>query len=236
MFGIIRSRKPFVHAQWYVPLLNFKSHTEQFYSALEMGLKLREVPDLALERIEFRDGGWLSVKRAYLRLRRQREVLEVCSASFGTGWWFSLRAATLPRNLYWWEVWVTLLGLAGFFACYWHLFGIITAGIVMAGSLILVILIFLRARTWTSLDEFLIYLPVVGALYERFFRSESYYRQDQELIYTHTVGGIVRAKVVEMCAMGGEDDPQFFDVHTPKQILTRKDIAKYFPYQREAAV
>jgi hypothetical protein len=212
MFGIIRRRKPLIHAQWYVPLLNFNSNTEAFYTALESDLTIREVPDLAVERIEFKDGGWLSPKRAYLRLRRQRAVLEVCSASFGTGWWFSLRSATLPRLLYWWEVGVTLLGLLICFACYWQLFGLITAGVVMASSLIFVLLVFLRARTWTSLDEFILYLPVVGALYERFFRADSYYRQDQELIYAHTVGGLVRAKVVEMCAMGGVDDPQFFDV------------------------
>lgn len=236
MFGRILSRKPLVHAHWYVPLLSFKSNTEQFYKALEEDLRLREVPDLALDRIKFHEGGWLSPNRAYLRLRRQKEVLEICSSSFGTGWWFSLRAATLPRILHAWEVLVTLLGLTGFFACYWHLFGMVMAGMVMAGSLIFVLLTFLRARSWASLDEFLLYLPVVGALYERYARAESYYRQDQDLIYSHTVGGLVRAKVVEMCAMGGVDDPQFFDVHTPEQILTHKEMAKYFPSQSGEAV
>ena len=234
MFGIIRSRKPLVHAHWFVPLLNFQSNTEYFYKALEEDLRIRQVPDLALERIEFREGGWLSPNRAYLRLRRQRAVLEVCSASFGTGWWFSLRSATLPRTLYWCEVGVTILGLAGFFACYWHLFGLVVAGIVMTSSLLLALGVFLRARSWTSLDEFLLYLPVIGAFYERFFRADSYYRQDQELIYSHTVVGIVRAKVVEMCAVGGVDDPQFCDVHAPRQILTRKEIAKFFGPQPDA--
>jgi hypothetical protein len=236
MFGIINRRKPLVHAQWHVPLLSFSSNTEAFYQALEADLKIREVPDLALERIEFKDGGWLSPNRAYLRLRRRREVLEVCSAAFGTGWWFSLRSATLPRTLYWWEVWLTILGLVGFFGCYWHLFGLMLAGIVMASSLVVLLLVFLRARTWTSLDEFLLFLPVLGALYEGYFRADSYYRQDQALIYSHTVGGLVRAKVVEMCAMGGVDDPQFIDVHTPQQILTRKEMAKYFPAGTDALV
>ena len=114
MFGIIRHRKPFIHEQWFVPLLDFESNTEMFYKAIEDDLLARQVPELTVERINFKQRGWFSANRAYLRLRKQVSVLEVCSASFGTGWWFSLRSATLPRNLYWWEVGVTLLGLAGF--------------------------------------------------------------------------------------------------------------------------
>ncbi len=230
MFGFILHRKPYVVAHWFVPLMDFQSNTEVFYKALEEEFKMREVPDLVVERILFREGGWLSPKRVYLRLRRHRTVLEVCSASFGTGWYFSLRAAVLPQPLLWWEVWVAILGVAGLFASYWHLFGMMTAGIVMLTSLIFVLLVFLRARTWSSLDEFLLYLPVIGAIYESHFRAESYYRHDKDLIYTHTVGGIVRAKVVEMCAMGGVNDPQFENVHNPQQILSPKKIAKYFPH------
>ena len=118
--------------------------------------------------------------------------------------------------------------MAGFFGCYWHLFGLSIAGIVMGSSLIMVLLIFLRARTWTSLDEFLLYLPVIDSIYESRFRADSYYRQDQDLVYGNTVDRMVRAKVVEMCAMGGVDDPNFIDVHNPRQILKPKDIAKYF--------
>ena len=58
MFGFLRSRKPYGHDQWYVPLLSFKSNTEAFYKALEDDLKFREVQDLALERVEFREGWW----------------------------------------------------------------------------------------------------------------------------------------------------------------------------------
>ena len=105
--------------------------------------------------------------------------------------------------------------------------GIILA-IVMGSSLLFLLLVFLRARTWSGLDEFILYLPVIGALYERFFRRETYYRQDQSLMYSTTVGSIVRAKVVEMCALGGVEDPKFHDVTSPGQILSEKDLAKYF--------
>jgi hypothetical protein len=228
MFGIIRHRKPFIHEQWFVPLLDFESNTEMFYKAIEDDLLARQVPELTVERINFKQRGWFSANRAYLRLRKQVSVLEVCSASFGTGWWFSLRSATLPRNLYWWEVGVTLLGLAGFYASYWLLFGTVVAAIVMGSSVLFLILVFLRARTWASLDEFILYLPVIGALYDRFFRPDTYYRQDQRLMYSDTVVRIVRAKVVEMCALGGVEDPQFHAVSSPGQILSEKEIAKFF--------
>ena len=38
--------------------------------------------------IEFAEGGILSGKRQYLRLRRERLVFDICSAPFGTSWFF----------------------------------------------------------------------------------------------------------------------------------------------------
>jgi hypothetical protein len=47
-------------------------------------------------------------------------------------------------------------------------------------------------------------------------------------MYSDTVVRIVRAKVVEMCALGGVEDPQFHAVSSPGQILSEKEIAKFF--------
>lgn len=229
MFGIVLRKKPFVHAHWFIPLASFRSDTAQCYQSLEEELTARKMPQLVVERIDFKDGGWLSPKRAYLRMRRERTVLDFCSAAFGTGWYFSCRAATLPRSLTSGEKALVLLGLAGFYALYWMLFGLVVSGIVFGASGIFLLVVFLSARKWGGLDEFLLYLPVIGAVYEARFRKESYQREDQRLVYVEMVLAVIRQKVVEFTAAGGVEDPEPIHVKLPNQILTQREMAKYFP-------
>ena len=227
MLGIIRRRKPIVHTHWIVPLFDFQSDQEQFYEAIEGELKTRRVPEIMVERIDFKQGSVLMPKRTYLRLRREREVMDICSAPYGTSWWFSLRFASLPRLLYWWEVWVCVLGLVGSYFLYQELYGDVLGRIVLGSSVGFLLLAFFTARAWAGLDEFLIYLPVVGAIYEAYFRRDSYYRQDQRLISGALVTAVVRGKVIEFCAAGGVSDPPFENVSNPEQILSIKELAKY---------
>ena len=232
-FGLIRSRKPIIHEHWFVPLKDFVSNTEEFYQAMEAEVKGRRMPELTVERITFSEGGWVSGNRAYLRMRRERVVFDLCSAAFGTGWWFSLRAATLPRVLYGWEVVLAALGIAGFAGLYWQLFGLATGAIAFGASVIGLLLVFLMARKWASLDEFVVCLPVVGALYEAFFRKDTYYRLDQRLVTAHLIDLITREKVTEFCVAGGLESPEFIEVYFPDQILTRRELSKYLPTSLE---
>lgn len=227
MFGIIRRRKPIIHAHWYVPLSDFQSDTELFYRAVEEELVEREVPDMVVEIIHFREGSHFTANRKYLRFRQERAVLDICSAPFGTGWWFSVRAATLPRILRWWEVGFTALGLAGFFALYVELYGLVVGGVLLGSSLAFGGIVFLAGSVWANLDEFLIYLPVAGALYEAYFRRDTYYRQDQRLMFGDILCTVIRRKVGEFCMAGGIENPEFVSVSSPDQILTQRELAKY---------
>ena len=69
-------------------------------------------------------------------------------------------------------------------------------------------------------------LPVIGALYEAYFRPDTYHRQNQRLIYGDLVATIVRAKVMEFCAAAGVKDPDFRTVSNPEQILSEKELAR----------
>lgn len=227
MFGIIRKRKPIIFAHWYVPLMDFESDTGQFFQSLEEEMTKRRVPELVVERIHFKNAGLLSANRAYLRLRRERVVIDVCSAPFGTSWWFSARAAVLPGILRAWELLLFLLGIGSFFALYWQLYGLMVGGIVFGSSLLFLLVVFLTARNWSGLDEALLYMPVIGALYERFARPESYHRQDQRLMFGDLVNTIIRLKVVEFCMAGGINEPEFITVKNPEQILTERELVKY---------
>jgi len=230
MFGFIKKRKPIILSQWYVPLLDFESNATEFYQAVETDLKTREVPGLHAERITFKEAGYLSANHEYLRLRRERTVLDVGSAKFGSSWWFSARAAILPRSLTNLEVILTLLGIGSFFLLYFQLFGLMLGGIVFGSTILFVFVAFWMARAWAGLDEFILWMPVIGQFYESFARRETYHRQDQRRMFASVVETIVRAKVCEYCSLGGVSEPEFHSLEKPEQILSDKALKKWAPW------
>lgn len=63
----------------------------EFYDAVEAVIIRRNIPGLELSRIDWREGGWFSAHRCYLRVRRQQHLFDICGAPFGTcffiSWW-----------------------------------------------------------------------------------------------------------------------------------------------------
>src|SRR5688572_16224054 len=88
-----------VHQHWYSPVDNFQYATADFYQRIESELAARKVPGLEISRVEFSEGGPLSVKREYLRLKRERFVFDICAAPFGTSYFFSFRLVELPLGI-----------------------------------------------------------------------------------------------------------------------------------------
>ncbi|MEI8233302.1 MAG: hypothetical protein WCH57_01305 [Verrucomicrobiota bacterium] len=205
MFGIWKRKKPEVFTHWYALVPNFESSTADFYAAVEKELADAKVPGLEISREEFAEGGLLSFKREYLRMRRERLVFDICSAPFGTGWFFSWRFAEIPFVLRFWEVLVLLSLLAGSVLLYVYVFGPVIGGIVF-GVTALALLVFLNnalALGLHDLDAVLLRIPVLGACYEAFLRKESYYREDTRLMYCDLVERIVKDKVEEFTAAKG---------------------------------
>ena len=54
-----------------------------------------------------------------------------------------------------------------------------------------------------DLDASLIKTPIIGPIYEAWFRKETYYRQDTRLMYCDTVNAVVKAKVEETTGAKG---------------------------------
>lgn len=84
---------------WYVPVDHFEFVTEDFYQMIEKELAARKVPGLEISRVELSEGGLLSDKREYLRLKRERLVFDICAAPFGTSYFFSFRFVELPLGI-----------------------------------------------------------------------------------------------------------------------------------------
>ena len=205
MFGIWNRKKPEVFTHWYALVPNFEFSIADFYAAVEKELADAKVPGLAISREEFAEGGLLSFKREYLRMRRERLVFDICSAPFGTGWFFSLRFAEIPFVLRFWEVLLLLSLLTGIVLLYLYVFGPVMGGIVF-GVTALALLVFLNnalALGLHDLDAVLLRIPVLGACYEAFLRKESYYREHTRLMYCDLVEKIVKARIEEVTAAKG---------------------------------
>src|ERR1043166_2535624 len=73
--------------------------TKEFYDRTETALQARSIPELEVSRVDFKEGGPLSPRREYLRLRRERLVFDICAMPFGTGFYVSEWFWSQPRRM-----------------------------------------------------------------------------------------------------------------------------------------
>jgi hypothetical protein len=205
VFGFGKAKKADVLSHWYSLVENFNISGKEFYAAVEGELARRQVPGLDMSRVDFSEGGILSANREYLRMSRERLVFDICAAPFGTSYFFSMRFADLPALIRPWEILVFLLILFFSLLILWHVFG------AFFGTILFIVAIgfgvwFLRNTInlgLKDLDATLIKTPVIGPIYEVFFRKETYYRQDTRLMYLEIVNAVVKQKVAEFTSAGG---------------------------------
>jgi hypothetical protein len=195
-----QSKKADVLSHWYALVPDFQTTSDEFYTEFEQELKLRQVVGLSVSRQEFVEGSLLSDKRVYLRMIRERFVFDICAAPFGTSYFFSCRFAIIPPVIRLWEILVFLVGLGILFEISRRLFGSFFGIFVffvafVAGAWLLRNSIGLGLE---DLDRTLTRLPVIGALYERFLRRETYYRLDTRLMYHDIVLDIMMTKVANL--------------------------------------
>jgi hypothetical protein len=76
-----------------------------------------------------------------------------------------------------------------------------------------------------DLDASLIKTPVIGPIYEAWFRKETYYRQDTRLMYCDTVNAVVKAIVEDTTGAKGiklirymENCPLLNELYKPKAV------------------
>lgn len=232
--GFFRPKKAEVINHWYTLIPGFKSPTTDFYASIEAELKARQVPGLELSRVEFAEGGLLSDKREYLRMSRERLVFDVCSAVFGSAHFFSCRFAEIPSVIRLWQLALPFIGTAVFVGLFWKILGLIfgTLAIVIVFAFGIYFLRNAVALGLHDVDAMLIKSPVVGPIYDRFFRKETYYREDTRLMYHDTVNEIVKAKVEEVTGAKGiklirfnEYDPVWAELYKPRLVTLSEESA-----------
>jgi hypothetical protein len=205
MFGLSKAKPAAVLEHWYALIPGFNTSTQEFYQAIEAELKAREVPGLQLSRVEFNEGSVLSDKREYLRLTRERLVFDVCAAPFGTSYFFSCRFAEIPAVIRLWQLLVVLAGSLLIVVFAFKFLGLTLGAIILAAGFVFLIYILRNAVNLDlrDLDAYLLKDPMFGAIYERWFRQETYYRQDTRLMYLDTVNAVVKGQVERVAGTNG---------------------------------
>ena len=85
-------------AHWSQLIENLQTNPQDFYRSVEESVERRHLPDSKRSRVQWREGGLMSAKREYLRLKRKEELFDICGAPFGTGffvsWWQAENGST----------------------------------------------------------------------------------------------------------------------------------------------
>ncbi len=211
MFGIWHRKRLKEGGLWYVTVPEFTTSTDAFYGSIREAVRKKELPDVEVTEMELREGGMASARRRYLRVRRGRIVFDVCSAPFGTSWYFSCRSGEIPLRLRWWEsaliLCIGLFLLALHLALLGYLWG--PAFFAMNLASFLFLLNNLAATELYGLDAALLRVPVLGAFYETHFRGDTYHRDDTRRMCRAAVDRIVRDAVEAAAGQRPEGELQF---------------------------
>ena len=225
-----KSKRDEVLNHWIAFADNFQLSAQDFYHGLEKELEQRKIPGLEISRVDYAEGGLLSDHRVYLRFIRERLAFDTCAAPFGTGFFFSCRSVHSPVVLKLWQVLVVLWFLTGLYSLLAYYLGIVFAAIAVAGLILAVAQVFRNtlAMKLADLDAAIIKTPVIGPIYEKFFRVDSYYRQDTRLVYLEIIPKLVQTLAEDMTAAKGvklvrqyERSPILGELYKPRTLAEK---------------
>lgn len=195
--------------------------TKDFYDRMEAALQARSIPELAVSRVDIKEGGPMTPRREYLRLRRERLIFDISAMPFGSGFYVSEWFWKQPRRfglivllalaaLIWigWFTWTGGLpeGVYDFYygtlqmrgpSARWVL-SIIVPSIAIVVGLFISVLWFGEA-----LDGMLMRIPLIGYVYERWLRRVTYYREDRTQAFQAAAHNALCSVIDDICKTQG---------------------------------
>ena len=195
-----------VVSHWHRPIENFTTSTLDFYASVEAALQPRQIPEYTTSRIDWREGGVLSARREYLRIKRGKLAFDLCAAPFGTGFFFSWWLTELPPShpLLWAAFslfvicFVFVLSMAVF-----GLKGFILGIFACIGLLWLLGYLIRNHELGDQIEDVVLVIPILGWLYERFIARPTYYRTDTTLMFQSVVHSAVLEVVDQLMNVKG---------------------------------
>ncbi len=196
---------PEVIDHWCTLIPDCQLSSKDFYAEVENILKAQQVPGLEITRVDLSEGGLLSDKREYLRMKRERLIFDVCAAPFGTNYFFSYRFVETPAFVPFWQYLIVLFGVGIAFRFSQQWFGYYAGPVLLLLALVVAVVLLRNAVGvgLRDLDATLLNSPVIGALYGKYFRKDTYYRQDTRIMYQSVVADVVKKKIEDVTSAKG---------------------------------
>lgn len=202
----LNSQKAEVFTHWGTSLAGIEFSAQEFYTKLEAAIGARAWPGVELLRVLHTEAGLLSHKREYLRVVRQRQVFDICAATFGKDYFFTLREAEIKPQVTFATLLIFLLALWMLFWLCFSWFGFFTGIINFAVLVVLGFFLMWNALRMglTRLDNLLLKLPAIGPVYETWFRrSTTYFQHDTRVVFLKLMDDLLKQQVDEETSAKG---------------------------------
>lgn len=125
-----------------------------------------------------------------------------------------------------WELALILGAIGSLLILYWWNFGFFIGNLAVGASAFAVCIFMYFAKQSPGLDDALLQVPIFGALYEIFFRRETYFREDTRLMYLDVVGRIVKHQMEEFTRVAGVKSVDIKECHACRSKDRRDELMK----------
>lgn len=186
-----------------VEVETFNVYPKQHFSAQSIyrgiidAIEALEIPGVMYGPQVMHEGGRFSYHRAYLSIEREFSQFLVCAAQVGVSYMITVRKVDRFPHVKWWHYLFLLLFLATVILYAYVELGAVGSLVFIAG---LVALGWSCARhasstvgTWLS--KHLHEIPVVGPLYLRWFRPDTFFRQDLHRAFLTLVTDAIKTTI-----------------------------------------
>jgi hypothetical protein len=205
-------KHPQVVGQWHTLVEGFSTSSLDFYELVKAGIAKRQLPDLKISQVTWKESGLGSAKRIYLRVSRESLNFDICAAPFGTGYFFSWWLARISRTVL--DLLVILLTLA---ATAWSLRSLMgemgenqeapgCASLALGPAVILAVLYLLGALIRygnLGLEPTVLSMPITGFIYGLVFRPVTYFNEDTATMFRESVHNAVVEAIDTVTAAKG---------------------------------
>lgn len=195
-------------SNWSVLIDDFDTSGIEFFERVKHNVRAREVPDVRFKEVLYKDGGFLSDRRTYLRIKRGHVAFDLCASPYGTGYFFSWWVQQLgPRYAF-----LILLGVLVLMFAVIPAFAIeavpredeALALILFGWFAVVVVLGWLVKEGSLGPPEYIIQIPVLGWLYEKLFAPITFYSLDTAAMFQESVRRAVNDAIDETLKAQGK--------------------------------
>ena len=202
----LNSQKAEVFSHSGTVLEGIQFSAQEFYAKLENEIRARQWPGVEILHVPYREAGLFSHKRDYLRVLRQRQVFDIGASTFGKDYFFTLREAEIKPQLTIVTFLIFLLILSMLFSWCLGTLGFFKAvtSFVVLGVVGFFLLFNVLRMGLTRIDSFLMLLPVIGPVYETWFRrSTTYFQHDSRMVFLKLMDDLVKRHLDEEVSAKG---------------------------------